>query len=40
MKILGSGEVEGAYQISAHAFSGSARQKIEAAGGSCEVLGS
>ena len=38
MKILGSGDITGAYQISAHAFSGSARTKIEAAGGSATVL--
>ena len=38
VKILGMGELEGAYQISAHAFSASAREKIEAAGGSVTVL--
>ena len=38
VKILGMGEVEGAYQISAHAFSGSAREKIEAAGGSATLI--
>ena len=38
VKILGMGEVEGAYQISAHAFSGSAREKIEAAGGTAAVI--
>jgi ribosomal protein L15 len=26
--------------VSAHAFSASAKQKIEAAGGTCEVIGS
>lgn len=35
VKILGSGEVKGALKITADAFSASARQKIEAAGGSC-----
>ncbi len=39
VKILGVGEVEGAYQVSAHAFSGTAREKIEAAGGTVTVLG-
>ena len=38
VKILGAGELEGAYQVSAHAFSASAREKIEAAGGSVTVL--
>lgn len=38
VKILGTGELEGAFQISAHAFSASAREKIEAAGGSVTVL--
>ena len=38
VKILGMGEVKAAYQISAHAFSGSARSKIEEAGGSVTVL--
>ena len=39
VKILGTGEIEGAYQISAHAFSQAARTKIEAAGGTVTVLG-
>jgi ribosomal protein L18E len=39
VKILGTGEIEGAYQISAHRFSGSAREKIESAGGTVTVLG-
>lgn len=39
VKILGTGEIEGAYQVSAHRFSGSAREKIEGAGGSVTVLG-
>ncbi len=39
VKILGVGDVEGAYQVSAHAFSGTAREKIEAAGGTVTVLG-
>ncbi len=38
VKILGDGEVEKALKVSAHKFSKSARAKIEAAGGSCEVL--
>lgn len=38
IKILGSGEISQAITVTAHAFSGSARQKIEAAGGSVTVI--
>lgn len=38
VKILGVGEVEKALTVSAHAFSGSARSKIEGAGGSATVI--
>lgn len=38
VKVLGDGEIGKALKISAHRFSKSARQKIEAAGGSCEEL--
>jgi len=38
VKILGEGEVQAALQVKAHRFSRSAREKIEAAGGSCEEL--
>jgi large subunit ribosomal protein L15 len=38
VKILGDGDLGRAVTVRAHAFSGSARQKIEAAGGSAEVL--
>jgi large subunit ribosomal protein L15 len=38
VKILGNGELSKAVTISAHKFSGSARAKIEAAGGRCEEL--
>ena len=38
VKILGEGEVKGALAISAHAFSGSAKEKIEKAGGSIKIL--
>ena len=38
VKILGDGELEATLQVSAHAFSESARKKIEAAGGSVSVL--
>jgi large subunit ribosomal protein L15 len=34
VKVLGSGDIAVAVQVSAHAFSASARDKIEAAGGS------
>jgi len=39
VKILGSGSIEKAVTVKAHAFSASAREKIEAAGGSVEVTG-
>jgi large subunit ribosomal protein L15 len=38
LKVLGGGELGSAFQVRAHAFSGSARAKIEAAGGTCEEL--
>ena len=38
VKILGDGEVSAKLNVKAHKFSKSARAKIEAAGGSCEVL--
>ena len=38
VKILGSGEVSVALQVTAHAFSGSARSKLEAAGGSAAEI--
>ena len=38
VKILGVGDVEGKVSVSAHAFSASAREKIEAAGGSVTVI--
>ncbi len=38
VKILGDGEIGRAVTVRAHAFSRSAREKIEAAGGSVEVL--
>jgi large subunit ribosomal protein L15 len=38
VKVLGRGEVSRAVTVRAHKFSKSARAKIEAAGGSCEVL--
>jgi large subunit ribosomal protein L15 len=34
VKVLGNGEISAAVQVSAHAFSGSAKEKIAAAGGS------
>ena len=40
VKILGQGEVTKALVVKAHRFSKSAREKIEAAGGRCEELGS
>lgn len=38
VKILGDGEVESGLIVKAHRFSRGAREKIEAAGGSCEEL--
>jgi large subunit ribosomal protein L15 len=38
VKILGDGEIGRAVTVRAHAFSKSAREKIEAAGGNVEVL--
>ncbi len=38
VKVLGSGEAAAAFRVTAHAFSASARSKIEAAGGSATVL--
>src|SRR5262245_32722656 len=38
VKILGDGQVGKALNVAAHKFSAGARTKIEAAGGSCEVL--
>ena len=39
IKILGNGELTKKLTVSANAFSASARQKIEAKGGTCEVVG-
>lgn len=38
IKILGSGELSKKLTVTAHAFSASARSKIEAKGGKCEVI--
>jgi len=38
VKILGDGELKKALTVSAHKFSGSARARIEAAGGRCELI--
>src|SRR5437016_5854778 len=38
IKILGTGELSRKLTVSAHAFSASARAKIEAKGGACEVI--
>ncbi len=39
VKVLGTGEIDKALTVTAHAFSASARQKIEAAGGTVSVIG-
>lgn len=38
IKILGKGEIDTALTVRAHAFSSGAREKIEAAGGTAEVI--
>ena len=38
IKILGTGELSRKLTVSAHAFSASAKSKIEAKGGSCELI--
>ncbi|CAN5253972.1 50S ribosomal protein L15 [soil metagenome] len=38
VKVLGDGEIGRAITVRAHAFSGMAREKIDAAGGSAEIL--
>ena len=40
IKVLAKGELSIALTVSAHAFSGAARQAIEAVGGTCVVLDS
>ena len=39
VKILAEGELDRALTVRAHAFSGAAKAKIEAAGGTAEVIG-
>ncbi len=38
VKILGDGELTKKLTVSAHAFSASAKSKIEAKGGACEII--
>lgn len=38
VKVLGSGEITKGLTVRAHGFSASAKEKIEAAGGSCELI--
>lgn len=38
VKILGDGELTKKFEVKAHAFSKSAKEKIEKAGGTCEVV--
>ena len=38
VKVLGKGELSKALTVHAHAFSASARERIEAAGGTCETI--
>ena len=40
VKVLGDGEIGRALRVKAHKFSRVARERIEAAGGTCEELGS
>jgi large subunit ribosomal protein L15 len=39
VKILGAGELNRKLTVSAHAFSASAKAKIEGKGGACEIIG-
>ena len=39
VKILGNGELTRKLTVAAHAFSASAKSKIEGKGGSCEIIG-
>ena len=38
VKVLGDGDIARAVRVTAHKFSKSAREKIEAAGGTCQEL--
>jgi large subunit ribosomal protein L15 len=38
VKVLGQGELSKALTVHAHGFSATAREKIEAAGGTCQVV--
>ena len=38
LKILGNGNIKVKLKVEAHAFTNSAKEKIEAAGGSCDVV--
>ena len=38
VKVLGNGEISKKLTVRAHGFSGTAKEKIEAAGGSCEMI--
>ena len=38
VKVLAKGELSKALTVHAHAFSASARERIEAAGGTCKVV--
>lgn len=40
IKVLGNGEIDRSVVVTAHSFSAGAREKIEAAGGTCEVIDS
>ena len=39
VKVLGRGDMEASLKVRAHAFSASAKEKLEKAGGSAEVIG-
>jgi large subunit ribosomal protein L15 len=38
VKVLGQGEISKKLTVHAHGFSATAREKIEAAGGTCQVI--
>ena len=38
LKVLGNGEIKVKLKVEAHAFTKSAKEKIESLGGSCEII--
>jgi large subunit ribosomal protein L15 len=40
VKVLGQGDISKKLTVHAHGFSATAREKIEAAGGTCQIISS